>query len=46
MDWLTHRVAPDVASSGTLALETGRPWPLGAHFDGSGVNFAVFSAHA
>ena len=46
MDWLTHRVAPAVASSGTLALETGRPWPLGAHFDGSGVNFAVFSAHA
>ena len=27
-------------------LEAGRPWPLGAHFDGDGVNFAVFSAHA
>lgn len=27
-------------------LETGKPYPLGAHFDGSGVNFAVFSAHA
>lgn len=26
--------------------EAGRPYPLGAHFDGSGVNFAVFSAHA
>ena len=24
----------------------GRPWPLGAHSDGEGVNFAVFSAHA
>ncbi len=24
----------------------GRPWPLGATFDGAGVNFAVFSAHA
>ncbi|HEY4069000.1 MAG TPA: glycogen debranching protein GlgX [Burkholderiaceae bacterium] len=24
----------------------GRPWPLGAHWDGSGVNFAVFSANA
>ncbi len=24
----------------------GRPWPLGASFDGHGVNFAVFSAHA
>jgi glycogen operon protein len=27
------------------ALETGRPWPLGATFDGHGVNFALFSAH-
>lgn len=27
-------------------LSEGRPWPLGAHWDGSGVNFAVFSAHA
>jgi len=27
-------------------LEAGRPWPLGAHWDGSGVNFALFSAHA
>jgi len=24
----------------------GRSYPLGAHFDGNGVNFAVFSAHA
>ncbi|MBP9905200.1 MAG: glycogen debranching protein GlgX [Rhodoferax sp.] len=28
------------------ALQTGCPWPLGAHFDGHGTNFAVFSAHA
>jgi len=35
-----------VASATRYRLETGRPWPLGAHFDGSGVNFAVFSAHA
>jgi len=28
------------------ALRPGRPWPLGAHFDGRGVNFAVFSANA
>ncbi len=28
------------------ALGPGRPWPLGASFDGDGVNFAVFSAHA
>lgn len=27
-------------------LETGRPWPLGSHWDGAGVNFALFSAHA
>ncbi|MCU0802291.1 MAG: glycogen debranching protein GlgX [Rhodobacteraceae bacterium] len=24
----------------------GRPWPMGATFDGQGVNFAVFSTHA
>ena len=28
------------------ALSAGRPDPLGATFDGEGVNFAVFSAHA
>ncbi|OIN90858.1 MAG: glycogen debranching enzyme GlgX [Comamonadaceae bacterium CG1_02_60_18] len=27
-------------------LQSGHPWPLGAHFDGRGVNFAVFSANA
>jgi glycogen operon protein len=27
-------------------LAPGRPYPLGAHWDGLGVNFAVFSAHA
>ncbi len=27
-------------------LEAGRPYPLGATYDGSGVNFAVFSGHA
>ncbi|GAP35546.1 glycogen debranching protein GlgX [Piscinibacter sakaiensis] len=27
-------------------LSPGRPWPLGAHWDGRGVNVAVFSAHA
>ncbi|KPP83829.1 MAG: glycogen debranching enzyme TreX [Rhodobacteraceae bacterium HLUCCA08] len=29
-----------------FALSAGRPWPLGASFDGEGVNFAVFSQHA
>ena len=27
-------------------LKEGRPYPLGATFDGQGVNFALFSAHA
>jgi glycogen debranching enzyme GlgX len=30
----------------SLTLTEGRPWPMGAHWDGSGVNFAVFSANA
>jgi isoamylase len=28
------------------SVSAGRPWPLGATYDGEGVNFAVFSAHA
>ncbi len=28
------------------AVGAGRPFPMGASFDGEGVNFAVFSAHA
>lgn len=35
----------DPLSEGS-ALETGRPWPFGARWDGRGVNFALFSAHA
>lgn len=27
-------------------LSAGKPYPIGAHWDGLGVNFAVFSAHA
>jgi len=27
-------------------LTAGRPWPMGAHCDAGGINFAVFSAHA
>jgi len=30
----------------TMAIWPGRPYPLGAHWDGEGVNFALFSAHA
>jgi glycogen debranching enzyme GlgX len=32
--------------AGGLKLKQGHPYPLGASFDGSGVNFAIFSAHA
>jgi len=28
------------------AISAGRPWPLGATFDGDGVNFAIFSQYA
>lgn len=31
---------------GRAAVLPGRPYPLGATWDGSGVNFALFSAHA
>ena len=34
------------APSTDSSLQSGRPWPLGAHWDGNGVNFALFSAHA
>ena len=27
-------------------IDDGSPWPLGATWDGRGVNFALFSAHA
>ena len=36
----------DTLINDTPALSEGRPWPLGAHWDGSGINFALFSAHA
>ena len=40
----------NISRVGTLTVDSrfkeGRPWPLGAHWDGAGVNFALFSAHA
>ncbi len=33
-------------STSQRRLDPGQPYPLGATWDGSGVNFAVFSAHA
>ena len=34
------------ASDQPYTLGAGRPWPMGAHWDGSGVNIAIFSVHA
>ena len=33
-------------SPGPAPLTAGRAWPLGAHFDGTGVNFTLYSANA
>jgi glycogen debranching enzyme GlgX len=41
MDSLTQLPAPVLPP-----LLAGQPWPLGATFDGGGINFAVFSANA
>jgi glycogen operon protein len=40
------RSAPAPGRLAHRAVTAGRAWPLGATFDGAGVNFAVFSAHA
>ncbi len=29
-----------------VVLQAGAPWPLGAHWDGRGINFAIYSANA
>jgi len=44
MDRLSPEPMP--AAPACQALEAGRPYPMGAHWDGGGVNVAVFSAHA
>lgn len=47
MEGLKRRRAKAAATAAApLALTAGRPWPIGAHVDEHGVNFAVFSAHA
>ncbi len=33
-------------ATGTSRVQAGRPWPLGATWDGLGVNFALYSRHA
>jgi pullulanase/glycogen debranching enzyme len=35
-----------VVGAGSIALSPGEPWPLGAHGDHDGTNFAVFSRHS
>lgn len=45
MDALNPDRAHEAAPNGD-ALLPGRPWPLGAHWDGQGVNFAVVSGSA
>jgi isoamylase len=42
------RIEPSVAASAVSRqrVQEGRPFPLGASWDGLGVNFALFSAHA
>ena len=40
-------LSPAHIDTGTsLTMISGRPWPMGADADATGVNFAVFSAHA
>jgi glycogen operon protein len=35
-----------MGSMTVATLQAGRAWPMGVHFDGHGINVAVFSAHA
>jgi glycogen operon protein len=41
-----RRAPADADTDTDAAIGVGRPWPLGAHADDRGINFAVFSAHA
>ncbi|WP_157064315.1 hypothetical protein, partial [Methylobacterium tarhaniae] len=48
---LTSKPAPETPAAPPLArrasrISEGQPFPLGATWDGLGVNFALFSAHA
>ena len=45
MDALKHRHVARVRTPQS-EMQPGRPWPMGATWDGHGVNFAVFSAGA
>jgi len=37
---------PEPIPPGPIRIRPGRPYPLGATWDGAGVNFALFSEHA
>jgi glycogen operon protein len=41
-----HAVPRALRSTSKARVWPGQPWPLGATWDGKGVNFALFSAHA
>src|SRR5215210_3264477 len=43
----THHSYQSISIKGVIMrIWPGRPYPLGATFDGAGVNFALFSEHA
>lgn len=46
MSETTGRIGRQVRSGQKSRVSEGRPFPLGASWDGLGVNFALFSAHA
>ena len=46
MDTVHRALSPPSTGHRPSRLEAGSAWPLGAHWDGAGVNFAVVSAHA
>src|SRR5438270_3951688 len=46
MNWRGHRSFAGPLRRTFMRVWPGRPYPLGATFDGAGVNFALFSEHA
>jgi pullulanase/glycogen debranching enzyme len=43
---LSPATRDEPVESPVFTISAGRAWPIGAHADDSGVNFAVFSANA
>jgi glycogen debranching enzyme GlgX len=46
METLNPSPLTERSAEAPTTIDPGRPWPMGAHCTASGVNFAVFSAHA